>query len=59
MQDIYIHVLVRAESPRVVLWRAEALDRRVLIPPEAWSCSLSLSLSLSLSFTRPSNSELL
>ena len=30
--------MVRMEFPCVVLWRPEALDCRVLIPPEAWSC---------------------
>jgi len=29
--------LVLTEFPCVVLWRPEALDCRVLIPPEAWS----------------------
>ena len=29
--------LVRMELPCVVLWRPEALDCRVLIPPETWS----------------------
>ena len=30
-------LLVLTEFPCVVLWRPEALDCRVLIPPEAWS----------------------
>ena len=29
--------LVRMELPYVVLWRPEALDCRVPIPPEAWN----------------------
>ena len=29
--------MVLAEFPCVVLWRPEALDCRVLIPPEAWN----------------------
>ena len=29
--------MVLTEFPCVVLWRPEALDCRVLIPPEAWS----------------------
>ena len=30
-------LLFRMELPCVVLWRREALDCRVLLPPEAWN----------------------